>query len=141
MTHAETDRREVFLHAAAESGLQAGIDAVFRMGVDWGAENATTIHRSRGQLHRKKIAAVALELGTTPEQLWGVGRDREMSQKRHLAAWLLRRRYRLSYPAIGRTMHRDHSTCMHSVRTVEEAPGLLAWGQMLLERGAAERAA
>lgn len=141
MTTAETDRREVFLHAAAESGLQAGIDAVYRMGVDWGAENANTIHRSRGQLHRKKIATVALELGTTPEQLWGVGRDREMSQKRHLAAWLLRRRYRLSYPAIGRTMHRDHSTCMHSVRTVEEEPELLAWGQMLLERGAGERAA
>jgi len=134
VTTAETERREVFLHAAAEGGLQAGIDGGYRLGVDWGAENVNTIRRSRGQLHRRKIAIVALELGTTPEQLCGVGRDREMSQKRHLAAWLLRRRYRLSYPTIGRTLHRDHSTVMHSVGAVEGNPELLAWGQMLLER-------
>lgn len=35
---------------------------------------------------------------------------------RHAMGWLLRERYGLSYPHMGRVLRRDHTTVMHSVK-------------------------
>lgn len=54
-------------------------------------------------------------------------RDRHKSvwEARSVAMWLVRRKYGLSYPELGREFAMDHTTCMNSVKRVEKALGLL----------------
>jgi chromosomal replication initiation ATPase DnaA len=138
VTHDQTDRREVFLFVASEQGLDAAIETMFAIGVDWARTHLGFLHRSRGQIHRAEVSVIAAELGVTADDLWRDSRTiPELVQSRQLAMWLLRRRHNISYPAIGRALHRDHSTVIHGVRKVEKTPDLLARGNRILAARAA----
>lgn len=54
-------------------------------------------------------------------------RDKHKSiwEARSVAMWLARRKFGLSYPELGREFGMDHSTCMNSVRRIDQAAGLL----------------
>lgn len=65
-------------------------------------------------LHR-----VAAEFSLTVEDLIGRRRDGNVLLPRQIAQYLCRQDG-MSYPQIGRLMHRDHSTVMYSCRVVEE---------------------
>lgn len=60
------------------------------------------------------IALVARGFALAPELLTGPGRTPGLVLARHSLFWLLRQQNR-SYPAIGRLVHRDHSTVMYGV--------------------------
>jgi len=53
------------------------------------------------------------------------GRSKSVCEARHVAIWLARRKFGLSYPELGREFGLDHTTCMNSVQRVEKAEGLL----------------
>jgi hypothetical protein len=140
VTRDQTDRREVFLFVAAERGLDSAIEAAFASGVEWARTHLVFSHRQRGQIYRFEVAAIAAELGVTADDLWRDSRTiPELVQSRQLAMWLLRRRHNISYPAIGRALHRDHSTVIHGVRKVEKTPDLLARGNRILAARAARK--
>ena len=67
---------------------------------------------------RALLTEIAQALGTTEAALRGRYRGRQLSEARSVAVWLLRRisRERLSYPAIGALLGRDHSTVMYLAR-------------------------
>lgn len=64
---------------------------------------------------------VAEYFGITTEELLGRDRSKSFCEARSIAMWLVRRRFGLSYPELGREFKRDHTTCISSVRRVERA--------------------
>ena len=137
MTPDQTDRLEVFLHAADEAGLQAGIDAVFRMGIAWAQEHPSTLHHRQAALYHRELEAVASMVGIAAERLRERNGRMDVCRARWLAMWLLRQRGR-SFKAIGYCLHRDHSTVMNGVHGVEGDENLLARARELLARMASE---
>lgn len=86
-----------------------------------------------------RVQAAAEHFGVTVEAiLTGTRRPRVVSA-RHVACWLLRDTGR-SFPDVGRTMRRDHSTVIYAVRKVEEDPELLEVARGVLD-GLTERRA
>lgn len=69
------------------------------------------------------VSATALDIvakscQTTPEALKSPYRGQAVAYPRFIAMWLLRQAGR-SFPEIGRSLNRDHSTCMHGISRVE----------------------
>lgn len=60
-------------------------------------------------------------------------RHKSVCEARHVAVWLARRKYGLSYPELGREFGLDHTTCRNSVQRVEAAGGLLRDSAQRLE--------
>ncbi len=52
-------------------------------------------------------------------------RSKSVCEARHVAIWLARRKFGLSYPELGREFGRDHTTCLSAVKRIDEAAGLL----------------
>lgn len=70
---------------------------------------------------RQVITMTARAFGLTYADIVGQSRVRRIVSVRHMVAWILHRRGRLSLSQIGREMGgRDHSTAINSVRRFEE---------------------
>lgn len=63
------------------------------------------------------LRAVATESDVSVADIIGRSRDAKVVDARHIAAWLLCEQG-MSLPAVGRTLHRDHTTVLHSRRRV-----------------------
>ena len=74
---------------------------------------------ANGASRTRLLQRVARSLGIGVDRLLDKRRDRDTADKRHVAAWLLRRGHSMSYPALGRMLERDHTSVMHAVRRVE----------------------
>jgi chromosomal replication initiation ATPase DnaA len=61
----------------------------------------------------------------TTSDVLGRGRQRQVTQARQAAAWLMRREGR-SFRDIGNALGYDHTTAMHAFRKVEATPALRA---------------
>ena len=79
------------------------------------------------------LKLVAEYYSLTPEEIKSPRRDMEVAKARHVAVYLLRKEFSLSYPAIGLFLGgRDHTTAMHSYRKINYFPDLrtmeeIAW--------------
>lgn len=67
----------------------------------------------------KTAAIVAAVTGVTVDAIRGRNRSRANVRARQLTMYLAKTVRGLSYPAIGRAFHRDHTTCMHACKKVE----------------------
>jgi len=67
---------------------------------------------------RQIIAEVAGCYRVSIKDLNGDVRDPVLVRARHVSAFILRRTLGLSYPAIGRLLHKDHTSVMHAVWAV-----------------------
>ena len=65
------------------------------------------------------LRIVCSSTGVSKRELLAANRSQKIVNARHVAMWLLRRHTFLSLPAIGRILHRDHSSVLHGVRRVE----------------------
>lgn len=87
---------------------------------------------------RRVIALVATEYGVPPEAITGRDRHRQIAKARRLAYWLARVEFGFSYPELGLSFGRDHSTIMHGCGVVErlvlEDPGFAALVRSLRSR-------
>ncbi|PJK29309.1 helix-turn-helix domain-containing protein [Minwuia thermotolerans] len=59
--------------------------------------------------------------GVTVEAMMSEARNRETSQARHIAAYLIYRRLGKSSSQIGRFFGRDHTSILHGIRKTEHA--------------------
>ncbi|HEY1034983.1 MAG TPA: helix-turn-helix domain-containing protein [Pseudoxanthomonas sp.] len=67
------------------------------------------------------FAAITEATGKSAGQLVGPRRSRDLTRPRFLTYWLLKTlRPDLSLPAIGKTMNRDHTSCMHGIARFED---------------------
>jgi hypothetical protein len=64
------------------------------------------------------VNAVADRHGIAPEDILGSSRKRPVMLARFECMYRLRVEYKMSYPAIGARLDRDHSTVMHGVRVM-----------------------
>ena len=69
-----------------------------------------------GQKINATIKVVALRHDVDVEDIMVGDRTRPIVHARHEAMYILRNKFRLSYPRIGTIMGRDHSTVIHGVR-------------------------
>jgi chromosomal replication initiation ATPase DnaA len=65
------------------------------------------------------IADVATRRGVTRREIMSGDRTARVSRVRHEAYAAVRAATRMSYPAIGRIFHRDHTTIIHGIRAHE----------------------
>ncbi len=65
------------------------------------------------------LRIVCSATGVSKRKLLAANRSQKIVNARHVAMWLLRRHTFLSLPAIGRILHRDHSSALNGVRRVE----------------------
>jgi chromosomal replication initiation ATPase DnaA len=68
------------------------------------------------------LNAVARANDVSPSLLIGPFRSKELVRARWQAMWLLRELLDMSLPAIGRAVHRDHSTVLYGLRNLTEPP-------------------
>lgn len=68
---------------------------------------------------RRVIALVASKYGVPPAAITGRDRHRTIAAARRLAYWLARAEFGYSYPELGLSFGRDHTTIMHGCRVVE----------------------
>lgn len=80
------------------------------------------------------IAAVCALYGVTEEMLRGKRRTAYLARVRQICAFLLRSRSGLSYPEIGHTLNRDHSTMIYACREIAARPHLIPDEQALIDR-------
>jgi uncharacterized protein (DUF433 family) len=66
----------------------------------------------------KILEVVAGDFNISIEDLKGTTRLKEVAQARQLAAYLLRTINKLSYPAIGKIMEKNHTTIIHSCKKI-----------------------
>ena len=81
----------------------------------------TTSQRILLQFHADDgeiMVFVCRHFGVTLDQLRSKDRHAHIADARHVAMWLLRERG-LSFPAIARILHRDHTTVMSGVRKID----------------------
>jgi hypothetical protein len=64
------------------------------------------------------VERVCAELGVSLEALMSADRHANVAHVRQVCAWMLRQRP-MSWCAIGRMLHRDHTTIIHAVRKVD----------------------
>lgn len=71
--------------------------------------------------------------GFTVYELKSPRRQKRLVQARQCLAWLLKQQTSFSYPRIGRKLgDRDHSTIIHSIKTVETKPELFETANKLM---------
>ena len=90
---------------------------------------------------RQIVAVVATRHYCTPADLESASRETAFVRPRQLAMYVLRHGLRLSYPAIGRLLHRDHTTVLHSLRVIEADPEWREEAMRIMAVMAAEPAA
>lgn len=69
-----------------------------------------------GQKINATIKVVALRHGVSLEEIMSDTTKHKIARARHEAMYILKTKFRLSYPRIGAIMRRDHSTVIHGVR-------------------------
>jgi len=69
--------------------------------------------------------AVARHFDVTVDDILSRDRSKAVAEARAVSMWLARSKLGMSYPELGREFVRDHSTCMSSVRKIENATGML----------------
>jgi chromosomal replication initiator protein len=62
--------------------------------------------------------------GLTPAQIKGKCRLRSYVKGRFISMYLLRRRTGLTLKEIGRMFHRDHTSIIHAIQTIDEVLSL-----------------
>lgn len=85
--------------------------------------------------------ASAAHFGVRVPAILSPSRDRSVARARKVIAYLLRRDHRLSYPEIGVLLDRDHTTAIHSVRSVENDPAMLTAAAIVRAESAHREAA
>lgn len=78
-------------------------------------ERCTTIAESGAGKVRAYVNAVSHETGLLPRVIYGRGKTQQVAEARQLVMFLAHRDG-ISLAAIGRAMHRDHTTVLHGVR-------------------------
>lgn len=71
------------------------------------------------------IAIFCKAFNASQENLTAQWRKRELVKSRQILMWILHSNSGISYSALGRRIGRDHSTCMHAVRKINNTPELL----------------
>ncbi len=66
------------------------------------------------------VRVVAREYGVSTEQILGRSRVGTIVEARHVVMWALREVLGYSYPKIGRSLSRDHSTALVGCREIHE---------------------
>ena len=61
------------------------------------------------------IEHAAAYFGIEPQAIISHDRSKHLVRARHVCFYVMRKRFGLSYPQIGRTMHRDHSSVIYAV--------------------------
>lgn len=72
--------------------------------------------RDEGLTFEKIIVAVAYAHGIMIDEINSASRSEAHTLARHHVIWLARTLMKLSFPAIGVNIGRDHSTCQHAFR-------------------------
>lgn len=93
-----------------EHELQAAYAAGFRK-----AEEKFGTVSTDGKTMRDICQEVADKHGVTLKQMRGPRRQHRLVHARHEAAWRCFHETECSYPAIGRVLHKDHTTIMNAV--------------------------
>jgi len=73
-----------------------------------------------GATHRKVIEAAAKQFDITPHAILSAGRWKHWSKARHVCCYILREYYGRTYPQIGATLRKDHSSVIYACRKVAE---------------------
>ena len=95
----------------------------------------------RDVVYRLQLQQMAEAFGVSVDMLLVSSREPVVVRRRWLAMWIMRKVLKLSYPAIGRALHLDHSTAMYGVRMVERDEKLLAEATGIAEGMIATKAA
>ncbi len=74
---------------------------------------------SRPVTPERIISVVAEQYRVTPEDLIGPKRNKEYTQPRHIACYLIRDMTGASFQLIGRAFERDHTSVMHGIKKVQ----------------------
>lgn len=82
-------------------------------------QRCTTIAASVGGAVKPYVDAVAEATGLPTRAIYGAVRTRQVAEARQLVMYLAHRDG-MSAKAIGRGLHRDHSTVLHGVRREAE---------------------
>lgn len=69
---------------------------------------------------RELIVLVSESFGVTITDLLAARRDQKLVFPRHVGMWLCKHFTESSYPAIGKSFNRDHTSALHGVRKMEE---------------------
>ena len=86
--------------------------------------------------YRRFIGEYCAVLALDVAEVLSTRRDtRSVVRARQVLTYVLRRRFELSYPELGRLLGRDHTTCMHSDRKVARAlADGASWAVELIEQ-------
>jgi len=91
--------------------------------------NVSTVNRAIGDVVRSGIyvpttddiiGETARFYQTTPEDIKGPSRVKNIANARHVTAYMIRNLTNLSLPAIGEFLNRDHATVLASIRKIEK---------------------
>lgn len=63
-------------------------------------------------------AFILIDSGVTLEQVLSENRKKEIKEMRHICIYLTREFFNLKFKQISTVFSKDHSTCIHSVKTV-----------------------
>ena len=66
------------------------------------------------------MRVVCIVHDVTPDEILEKVRRQGIMDARHLFCYLCKKHLRMTYLSIGRILHRDHSTIIHSVQTFED---------------------
>ncbi len=68
----------------------------------------------------KIFNAVAHKYGVTVDEIKGTRRTREIAMARHVSIYIMRNVTGMSLPSIGKVFHRDHTTILSSIETIQK---------------------
>jgi chromosomal replication initiator protein len=105
----ELEESLVALWAAVHKVRQALVD-----------DTAPEMEMERATPARRLLVVVAEHYDVTVADLTGPSRRRDILRPRRVAMYLLRDHLHLTYPSIGRLLHRDHSTVVYGARRVRD---------------------
>jgi chromosomal replication initiation ATPase DnaA len=84
------------------------------------------------QVFDELLSNVAEAFALPPEEVLTNSRVVELVEARWVIAYVLRTNRRMSLPAIGRRLGRDHTTVMHGLREIEKRPDLVSLAGMFM---------
>jgi len=74
---------------------------------------------ARGADYTEALRCVATAYTISVTELVGSDKHKQVAEARTVAYWLLRTQTRLSFPEIGRVLHKDHTSAMSGVKRCE----------------------
>lgn len=72
------------------------------------------------QLVAEAVQATADALNVTTAEIFGETRPQNIAHARHIAMWLCRHHYKMTFTAIGQHIgNRDHGTALHACKKID----------------------